>query len=262
MRVTLAFAAVVMGASCAVVTSANGQFECAAMHGGSPSNGNMGSFGNGCASAIVPERLLLPGVVVFLMIVLMESLVMWSFRRFPERNRAKDLIGTGWTPFLLYGTGVWLTHGLASGAWFGSGNSWLLQAEVIAGANAASAWSVEGIRTLPRDRGEGVVTLVSRIGADAAKRNVMLWEAVIVVLTAVRFGDLGLVVAGTTVPVLVAWVAIPAGALLESVLLHRADSSSDYDGVLIAQHAMTLLCAASMVIACWADASRIAGLLS
>lgn len=260
-RIVLACSAAVMGVACAPVTSAVDRFECVALHGGSPSNGNMGAFDGACASGVPADRLLL-AVLGFCVIVLVESVIVWLPRRFPEANCATRLIGTGWTPFLLYGFGVWLTHGLVSGAWFDAGNSWLPVAEAVAGANAVAAWNIEGLRTLTRDRDEGLATPVSRIGADTAKRNVVLCGAAVAVLTATRFGDLGLVIAGTGVPVLAMWVVVPVGALVVSLLLRRVDSPSGYGKVLIVQQLTTLLCAAAMCVACLSDASRIVGLMT
>lgn len=261
-RIVLTVSAVAGGTACALVTSAKASFECAALHGGSTSDGNMGSFADVCASDVSAGRLILLGALGFWVIVLTESIIMWLSRRFPDRCRATRLIGTGWTPFLLYVIGVWVAHGLASGAWFEVGNSWLPVSEFIVGANAVAAWDIEGMRTLPLDRVDGIVTPVSRIGVDAAKRNVMLCMASVAVLTATQFGDLGLVVTGTGIPVLVTWIAVLACAIVVSALLRRAESPSDYGKVMIAQQVMSLLCAAALCVACLSDASRIAGLMT
>lgn len=260
-RITLAVSAIAMGIACALVTSGKARFECVALNGGSPSNGNAGVLADACASGVSTGWSILQGTLGFWVIVLAESIIVWLPRRFPRRRPATRLTGTGWTPFLLYALGVWLAHGLASGAWFDVGNSWMLVAEFVAGANAVAVWSIEGMRKLPCDRNEGFVTPVSRIGADAARRNVMLCGASVAVLMATQFGDLGLVVAGTGIPVLATWIAVPAGALVVFVLLRRAESPSDYAKVMIAQQVMALLCAAALCVACWSDASRIAGLL-
>lgn len=260
-RIVLALSAAAMGTACAPVTAARGRFECVVAHGGSPSNGNMGAFDDVCAPAVSSARLLSSMAVAFLMIVLMESVIVRLPRRFPCARWTSGIVGTGWTPFLMYGLGVWFAHGLASGLWFDAGNSWLLMAETMAGANAVAIWDIGGMRTLPYDRDVGVVTLASRVGIDAAKRNVILFDAGIVVLTAIQFGDLGLVIAGTAVPLLVPWIAILSGALFSSVMLRRADSPYGYDVAMIAQHVLLLLCAAVLAAACWSDSSRIAGLM-
>lgn len=261
-RIVLACSSAAMGIACASVTAANARFECVALHGGSLSNGNLGAFDNVCVHGASSGRSLLLGLLGFCAIVLTESLVVWLPRRFPGVRRVTRLTGIGWTPFLLYALGVWFTHGLASGVWFGAVNSWTPVAWGVAGVDAVAAWGIEGMRTLQIDRGRGIVTQVSRIGVDAEKRNVMLYVAAVVILMAIQFGDLGLVITGTGIPVLAMWIVAPVGALIVSMLLRHADSPSGYGKAMIAQQVMTLLCTVAMCVACWSDASRIVGLMT
>ncbi|KFI54166.1 hypothetical protein BCAL_2269 [Bifidobacterium callitrichos DSM 23973] len=77
-----------------------------------------------CAPELSIAWMLAMGVLMFALIVVIAALVAWPGRRHSGPRWASRLVGTNWTPFLVYGTGVWLAHGLASGVWFGSANIW------------------------------------------------------------------------------------------------------------------------------------------
>lgn len=216
-----------------------------------------------CAPELSIAWMLAMGVLMFALIVVIAALVAWPGRRHSGPRWASRLVGTNWTPFLVYGTGVWLAHGLASGVWFGSANIWLISAMVIADAIAVSANTIEGMCALRIDRENGVVTPVLRIGLDASARNVILWVAAIDIVAAIQFGDLGLKIAGTSLPVIVLWVPVLACSAVVVLAIRRSRPSPDgYGRALIAQRVLAVVVAVCMIVAIHSDTVRVEALLS
>lgn len=257
-------AAAAMGVACAALTAINERFTCAALHGWSPSEtGTAESAVRQCASDPSIVWILAMGALAFALIVVADALVARSARNHSGPRWTSRLVSTNWTPFLVYGTGVWVAHSLASGVWFGSANIWLIPAMVIAGAIAVSANTIEGMCTLRIDRENGIVTPVSRIGLDAAVRSVILWMAAIDIVTAIQFGDLDLNIVGAGPPVLVLWVPVLACSAIVVLTVRRPRPAPDgYGWALAAQHVMAVVVAVCMIVAIRSDEVRIEALLS
>ena len=116
--------------------------------------------------------------------------------------------------------------------------------------------------TLRIDRENGVVTPVLRIGLDASARNV-LWVASIDIVAAIQFVDLGLKIAGTSLPVIVLWVPVLACSAVVVLAIRRSRPSPDgYGRALIAQRVLAVVVAVCMIVAIHSDTVRVEALLS